>query len=42
MLHKPSDFILGIGWLGYSEVLPDQEQEAPEVSGEEVGGHFEE
>ena len=42
MLHEISDIILDIGWLGEIEVLPDQEPEVPEVSSEEVGGHFEE
>ena len=42
MLHEINDIILDIGWLGEIEVLPDQEQEVPKVSSEEVGGHLEE
>jgi len=41
VLHEASDFVLGIGWLGEIEVLPDQKPEVPEVSSEGVGGHFE-
>ena len=42
MLHEASDFVLDIGWLGEIEVLPNEEQEVPEVSSQRGGGHFEE
>ena len=31
VLHEASDFVLDIGWLGEIEVLPNEEQEVPEV-----------
>ena len=40
MLHKASDFVLGGGRLWQIEVLPNEEQEVPEVSSEGGGGHF--
>jgi len=42
MLHEASDFVLGIGWLGEIEVLPNEEQEVPKVSSQRAGGQFEE
>jgi len=40
MLHEASDFVLGIGWLGEIEVLPNEEQEVPKVSSQRAGGQF--